>query len=184
MRFFATCARALEPLLADELHACGATWVEPTRAGVEFEGALEAAYRACLWSRVASRVLLPLRAFDAPTPDALYAGVQRIDWSAHLDARRTLAVDCSTSQSAITHSHYAALKTKDAIVDQLRTRRGARPNVDVERPDVRVNVYLHRDQATVSIDLSGTSQHRRGYRAKSAPAPHFCFFCHEKFLLD
>ena len=171
MRFFATCARALEPLLADELHACGATWVEPTRAGVEFEGALEAAYRACLWSRVASRVLLPLRAFDAPTPDALYAGVQRIDWSAHLDARRTLAVDCSTSQSAITHSHYAALKTKDAIVDQLRARRGARPNVDVERPDVRVNVYLHHDQATVSIDLSGTSQHRRGYRAKSAPAP-------------
>jgi 23S rRNA (guanine2445-N2)-methyltransferase / 23S rRNA (guanine2069-N7)-methyltransferase len=171
MRFFATCARALEPLLADELHACGATRVEPARAGVEFEGALETAYRACLWSRVASRVLLPVRAFAAPTPEALYAGVQRIDWGAHLDPRRTLAVDCSTAQSAITHSHYAALKTKDAIVDQLRARHGARPSVDVERPDVRVNVYLHRDRAAVSIDLSGTSQHRRGYRVKSAPAP-------------
>lgn len=171
MRFFATCARALEPLLADELHAGGATWVAATRAGVEFEGPLEAAYRACLWSRVASRILLPLRVFDAPTPAALYAGVQRIDWSAHLAPRRTLAVDCSSAQSAIAHSHYAALKTKDAIVDQLRTRRGTRPDVDVERSDVRVNVHLHRDRATVSIDLSGASQHRRGYRAKGAPAP-------------
>src|SRR4029079_484655 len=107
--------------------------VEEVRAGVEFEGSLESAYRACLWSRVASRILLPLRSFDAPTPKALYAGVQRIDWGAHLDSRRTLAVDCSSTQSAINHSHYAALKTKDAIVDQLRARRGARPNVDVDR---------------------------------------------------
>ncbi|HSP97039.1 MAG TPA: THUMP domain-containing protein [Candidatus Dormibacteraeota bacterium] len=171
MQFFATCARALEPLLADELHAFGAKAVEPTRAGVSFDGTLEVAYRACLWSRVASRILLPLRTFDAPTPKALYAGVQRIDWRMHLDAGRTLAVDCSSSQSAIGHAHYAALKTKDAIVDQLRARRGERPNVDVERPDVRINVYLHRDRAAVSIDLSGESQHRRGYRIKGAAAP-------------
>ncbi len=171
MRFFATCARALEPLLADELRAFGATAVEPVRAGVEFDGTLETAYRAVFWSRVASRVFLPLRTFAAPTPPALYAGVQRIDWGAHLDPRRTLAVDCNSVESAIDHSHYAALKTKDAIVDQLRARRGARPNVDVDRPDVRVNVYLHRDRATVSIDLSGESLHRRGYRAKGAPAP-------------
>ena len=162
MRFFATCARALEPLLADELRSFGATAVEPIRAGVGLEGELEVAYRACLWSRVASRILLPLKAFEAKTPQALYAGVQRIDWSKHLDPRRTLAVDCSTSQSAIDHSHYAALKTKDAIVDQLRARHGTRPSIDVERPDVRVNVHLNRDRATVSIDLSGESQHRRG----------------------
>ena len=171
MRFFATCARALEPLLADELRSFGATAVEPIRAGVGFEGELEVAYRACLWSRVASRILLPLKAFEAKTPQALYAGVQRIDWSKHLDPRRTLAVDCSTSQSAIDHSHYAALKTKDAIVDQLRARHGTRPSIDVERPDVRVNVHLNRDRATVSIDLSGESQHRRGYRVKGAAAP-------------
>ena len=172
MRFFATCALALEPLLADELTALGAANVHPTRAGVDFDGTLEVAYRACLWSRIASRILLPLRAFDAPTPEALYAGVQRIDWREHLAPGRTLAVDCAATHSAIGHSHFAALKTKDAIVDQLRARRGARPDVDVERPDVRVNVYLLKDQATVSIDLSGESQHRRGYRAKAgAPAP-------------
>lgn len=171
MRFFATCARELESLLADELTALGATRVEASRAGVDFDGTLEIAYRACLWSRVASRVLLPLRAFDAPTPQALYAGVQRIDWTEHIAPGRTLAVDCVAAQSRISHSHFAALKTKDAIVDQLRTRRGKRPDVDVERPDVRVNVYLFRDEATVSIDLSGESQHRRGYRAKGAPAP-------------
>lgn len=171
MRFFATCARALEPLLADELRACGASAIEPTRAGVAFAGGLESAYRACLWSRVGSRILLPLARFEAATPEALYAGVQGIDWTAHLAPRRTLAVDCSTAQSAIAHSHYAALKTKDAVVDQLRARRGARPDVDVERPDVRINVHLHRDLATVSIDLSGASQHRRGYRVKGAAAP-------------
>lgn len=171
MRFFATCARGLGPLLADELTSFGATALEPAPAGVGFEGSLETAYRACLWSRVASRVLLPLRVFEAPTPPALYAGVQAIDWGQHLDPRRTLAVDCHSGESAIAHSHYAALKTKDAIVDQLRARRGTRPSVDVERPDVRVNVHLHRDRATVSIDLSGESQHRRGYRVKGAAAP-------------
>jgi len=171
MSFFATTAKALEPLLAGELAALGATEIAPTRAGVAFAGGLEAAYRACLWSRVASRVLLPIASFDAASPEQLYAGVHAIDWQAHLAPRRTLAVDCTVSQSAVTHSHYAALKTKDAIVDQLRARRGTRPDIDVERPDVRVNVYLHRDRATVSIDLSGESQHRRGYRPKGAPAP-------------
>jgi 23S rRNA (guanine2445-N2)-methyltransferase / 23S rRNA (guanine2069-N7)-methyltransferase len=171
MRFFATCARALEPLLAEELRSFGAAAIAPTRAGVAFDGALESAYRAVLWSRLASRVLLPLATFEAPTPEALYAGVQRIDWTAHLAPRRTLAVACSTAQSALRHSHYAALKTKDAIVDQLRGRRGTRPDVDVDRPDVRVNVHVHRDRATVSIDLSGASQHRRGYRVMTAAAP-------------
>ena len=151
MRFFATCARALEPLLADELRSFGARAVEPTRAGVAFVGNLDAAYRACLWSRVASRILLPLASFEAKNPPALYAGVQRIHWSEHLAPRRTLAVDCSATQSSIAHSHYAALKTKDAIVDQLRTRRGERPDVDV---------------ASVSIDLSGESQHRRVVRVR------------------
>ncbi len=171
MRFFATTARALDALLADELTALGAQELEVGRAGVAFSGTLEIAYRACLWSRVASRVLLPLAAFDAASPEALYAGVQRVDWTRHLAPGRTLAVDCHLAQSAITHSHFAALKTKDAIVDQLRSRRGARPDVDVERPDVRVNLHLHRDRATVSIDLSGASQHRRGYRGRDAAAP-------------
>ena len=169
--FFATTAKGLEGLLADEVAALGATGVRAQRAGVEFGGSLEIGYRACLWSRIASRVLLPLASFAAETPSALYAGVRTIRWSEHIDRDRTIAVDCAVSRSRITHSHFAALKTKDAIVDQLREQRGARPSVAVERPDVRVNVYLHDDRATVSIDLSGDSLHRRSYRQSGGVAP-------------
>jgi 23S rRNA (guanine2445-N2)-methyltransferase / 23S rRNA (guanine2069-N7)-methyltransferase len=169
--FFATTAKAMESLLADELRELGATEVEPRRAGVAWRGSQETAYRAVLWSRIANRVLLPLTEFAAPTPQALYAGARAIGWAEHIAPGRTLAVDCSVSQSRITHSHYAALKTKDAIVDQLREQRGSRPDVDVQRADVRVNVYLHDDRAVVSIDLSGASQHRRGYRAVGTAAP-------------
>ena len=169
--FFATTAKGLEGLLAAELQDLGASDVKARRAGVAFTGALDVAYRACLWSRVANRVLLPLASFPAATPAALYDGVHSIRWWEHIDAHGTLAVECATSQSAIAHSHFAALKTKDAIVDQLRDRLGARPSVDVARPSVRVNVYLHRDEATASIDLSGDSLHRRAYRDRSVAAP-------------
>jgi 23S rRNA (guanine2445-N2)-methyltransferase / 23S rRNA (guanine2069-N7)-methyltransferase len=168
---FATTAKGMEELLATELRELGAIAVEVGRAGVSFRGPLEIAYRACLWSRVANRILLPLATFPAATPQALYDGVRTIRWSEHLDARRTLAVDCATSHSRITHAHFGALKTKDAIVDQFRDQVGARPSVDVSRPDVRVNVYLHNDNATVSIDLSGESLHRRAYRQRGAAAP-------------
>ena len=169
--FFATTAKGLEGLLADELRAMGAADVEPRRAGVAVHGPLEVGYRACLWSRVASRVLLPLASFAAETPAGLYAGVRTIRWSEHVGPSNTIAVDCAVSHSRITHSHFAALKTKDAIVDQLREELGARPSVAVERPDVRINVYLHEDHATVSIDLSGDSLHRRSYRQAGGTAP-------------
>jgi 23S rRNA (guanine2445-N2)-methyltransferase / 23S rRNA (guanine2069-N7)-methyltransferase len=169
--FFATCPKGIEPLLADELRQLGAEMVKETRAGVAFEGALAIGYRACLWSRLASRILLPLTSFPAPTPEELYAGAQTIAWKEHLAAEGTLAVDFTTSQSAITHSHYGALKVKDAIVDQLRDEFGVRPSIDTAQPDIRVNVYLLRDQATVSLDLSGESLHRRGYRTQTVQAP-------------
>ncbi|MFN8626775.1 MAG: THUMP domain-containing protein [Candidatus Binatia bacterium] len=171
MRFFATTAKGMEDLLAAELHELGGRAVEVQRAGVAFAGDLEAAYRACLWSRIANRVLLPLATFRAASPHALYDGVRTIHWAEHLDPRRTLAVDCVTVQSKLAHSHYAALKTKDAIVDQLRAQTGTRPSVDVARPDVRVNVYLHADRAVVSLDLSGESLHRRAYRQRGTAAP-------------
>ena len=161
MQFFATCAKALEPLVAGELRALGAADVAETRAGVAFSGTLETAYRACLWSRVASRVLLPLATFDAPDDEALYRGVRALDWRAHLGPDDTLAVDATAG----------ALKTKDAIVDRLRDETGRRPSVDTHTPDLRVNVYLHAGSATVSIDLSGDSLHRRGYRAHGVEAP-------------
>ena len=120
LKFFATCPKGIEPLLADELRTFAAEGVRETRAGVSFEGTLATAYRACLWSRLANRILLPLKSFPAPSPEALYEGVQTIAWKEHLAPEGTLAVDFTTSQSAITHSHYGALKVKDAIVDQLR----------------------------------------------------------------
>lgn len=169
--YFATCPKGIEPLLAEELRTLGAEAVRETRAGVAFEGPLAAAYRACLWSRLASRVLLPLARFPAPSPDALYDGTRSISWSEHLDRDRTFAVDASVSQSAITHSHFAALKVKDAIVDQFRAAAGRRPSIDTDRPDVRLNLYVHRDEAVLSLDLSGDSLHRRGYRRHGVEAP-------------
>lgn len=168
---FATCPKGIEPLLAEELRALGAPDVRETRAGVAFAGDTATSYRACLWSRLASRVLLPLAQFKAPSADALYQGVRTIRWSEHLGPESTLAVDCTAVQSPITHSHFAALKVKDAIVDQLRDELGARPSIDTDRPDVRVNVYLNHHDAIVSIDLSGDALHRRGYRADGMEAP-------------
>jgi len=168
---FATAPKALEGLLADELRALGALDVKETRAGVAFRGDLVLAYRACLWSRIANRILLPIAAFPAPDPEALYKGVQAVDWSQHLGPDGTLAVEFNTSRSKITHSHFGALKVKDAIVDQFRERSGERPSVATEQPDVRINVYVLDDHATLSLDLSGESLHRRGYRAATVAAP-------------
>ncbi len=171
MRFFATAPKGVENLVAGELTALGARGVRETKAGVNFEGSLELAYRACLWSRVANRILLPLCRFPAATPAELYDGVRSIDWRQHLQPNATFAVDFSSTASAITHTQFGAQKTKDAVVDQLRERCGQRPSVELARPDVRVNVNVRADAATVSIDLSGESLHRRGYRGENTPAP-------------
>ena len=170
-KFFATTAKAMEALLADELKALGALNVTPTRAGVSFEGTLETAYKACLWSRVANRVLLPLKQFAAPSPEKLYGEVKSIRWSDHLSNDKTFAVDFSSTQSEISHTQFGALKVKDAIVDQFRSVTGERPSVDTQKPDLRINVYLNENLATLSIDLSGTSLHQRGYRDEDVPAP-------------
>lgn len=168
--FFATTPKGMEIVLAEELRGLGLLKVREARAGVVFQGPLEAGYRACLWSRIANRVLLPLKTFSAPDADRLYGGIRAIHWTDHLTANQTLAVDFSSSQSALTHSHFGALKVKDAIVDQFRTLQGVRPSVDPVNPDLRINVYLHQDEATVSIDLSGDSLHRRGYREEGGEA--------------
>lgn len=169
--FFATAPLGVEPLLHEELRALGAESLRETRAGVYFTGTLDLAYRLCLWSRLASRVFLPLAEFSASTPQELYEGACSIPWSDHLESGATFAVDATITSSAITHSRFAALKIKDAIVDVLREERGFRPDVDVEKPDLRFNLYLRRDRAVVSLDLSGESLHRRGYRQETVLAP-------------
>lgn len=167
----ATVAKGLEPILVDELASLGAVSLRPTKSAVTFEGTLETAYLSCLWSRVASRILLPLSSFPASSANELYEGVQAIKWHEHLSPSGSLAVDGHVSSSAISHSHFAALKVKDAIVDQCRDRSGSRPSVDLNQPTHRINLYLHRNQAHISLDLSGDSLHRRGYRSKGLSAP-------------
>ena len=170
MDFFATAPKGLEGLLADELRALGAADAHERRAGCAFTGDLALAYRVCLWSRVASRVLLPLVRFPAADPDQLYEGVRSVPWGDHLDPEGTLAVDVATRGSSSVHTHYAALRVKDAVVDQFRERLGVRPSVDVHRPSLRLNVLLDREEATLSVDLSGESLHRRAYRREGEQA--------------
>ena len=169
--FHATTPLGLELLLADELSALGATSVVSGRAGVAFEGTMETAYRACLWSRLANRILWPLAKFPASTIDELYDGVRRVPWSSFLDTDTVIAVDFASSRSAITHTLYGAQKVKDAVVDYFMDLTGKRPSVDLSDPDIRINLYLDRDQATLSLDLSGDSLHRRGYRLEGGKAP-------------
>ncbi len=171
MLFFASCPPGVADLTAAELRTCGATKTREFKLGVEFEGTLETAYRACLWSRTASRILMPLATFPAANADALYAGVSAIDWSQHLAANGSMAIEFGGASSGITHTHFGALKAKDAIVDQFRARAGERPSIDVDRPNVRIDVRLDRDRATLSLDLSGESLHRRAYRARGVAAP-------------
>ncbi|MFL5302168.1 MAG: class I SAM-dependent RNA methyltransferase [Anaeromyxobacteraceae bacterium] len=171
MRFFATCAKGTEGALRRELSQLRLHAVRGDRGGVHFEGELVAAMKVCLHARTAMRVLLPLASFPAADPAALYDGVRTVDWTAWLTTRTTLAVDASVRDSAITHSGFAALKVKDAVVDVLRDKLGARPDVDAKDPDVRIVLHLAADAAELSLDLAGEPLHRRGYRAAMTPAP-------------
>jgi 23S rRNA (guanine2445-N2)-methyltransferase / 23S rRNA (guanine2069-N7)-methyltransferase len=169
--FVATCTRGVEPILVQELESFGIQNPQEGKGVVSFRGSLEDAYRACLWSRLANRILLPLHTFPAPDPERLYHGVRAIRWDDHLTPQNTLAVDFTSTRSQITHTHYGALKVKDAIVDQFRATQGTRPSVDPLSPHLRIRVHLEQDQATVYLDLSGDSLHRRGYRLDGAQAP-------------
>lgn len=171
MRFFATCARSLEKVLADELRALRADSIEVGRGGVAFEGDLALLYRANLWLRTAVRVLRPILDVDVHSPDELYAAVQSIDWSRTLTPEHTIAVDCNVRDSAITHSKYAALRVKDAICDQFVAKVGKRPSVDTETPMVGLNLHINQNHATLSLDSSGESLHKRGYRPIQTKAP-------------
>ncbi|MDI9239292.1 bifunctional 23S rRNA (guanine(2069)-N(7))-methyltransferase RlmK/23S rRNA (guanine(2445)-N(2))-methyltransferase RlmL [Lysobacter sp. LF1] len=171
MKFFASCGKGLEYLLADELMALGCTRATAAIAGVNVEGTLQDAQRAVLWSRLASRVLWPITEFDCPDEHALYAGVAAVAWPEHLAQGHTLAVDAHVSGEAITHARYAAQRVKDAVVDVMRAQTGTRPDVDVEHPDLRLSFVLRKGRAVLSIDLSGGPMHRRGWRTKQGEAP-------------
>jgi putative N6-adenine-specific DNA methylase len=128
-------------------------------------------YRANLWLRTANRILQPLAEFFCETPQHLYDGVRSIDWRRFLTPEMTIAVDCKVRDSGITHSGYAALKTKDAIVDCIRDHYGRRPSVDTLDPGLRINIHILRNNCTVSLDTSGVSLDKRGYRLDTGEAP-------------
>jgi putative N6-adenine-specific DNA methylase len=170
-RYFVTCARGLEPVLARELAALGADPVEPGRGGVTFAGDSALLYRANLWLRTAVRVLRPVLDADVRSTDELYEAVRTIDWSEFMTPDHTLAVDANVRDSAITHSQYASRRVKDAICDQFREKVGRRPSVDTDRPMVGLNLHVSRDHAILSLDSSWDSLHKRGYRPIQTKAP-------------
>jgi len=168
---FAAVPRGAEELAAAELATLGITDAKPGKGGVAFRTDRAGLYRANLWLRTASRVLVQLSQFPCSGPEELYAGVHAIAWHELITPDMTLAVDCSLRDSALTHSGFVALKTKDAIVDRIREACGSRPNVDTALPDVRINVHLHKNVCTLSLDSSGDSLDRRGYRLERNEAP-------------
>ncbi|WP_026602412.1 bifunctional 23S rRNA (guanine(2069)-N(7))-methyltransferase RlmK/23S rRNA (guanine(2445)-N(2))-methyltransferase RlmL [Methylomonas sp. 11b] len=171
-QLFATTPKAMEGILANEIKALGGLNVREKMAGVSFDGDLALAYRVCLWSRTANRVFLPLSSFEVKSQQDLYDGVKKINWFEHIKPDDSLAVSFSSKNNpAINNTHFGALKVKDAIVDQMRAKFNKRPNIDTDRPSIRVNVYLHNETAQLSLDLSGESLHRRGYRDVNIAAP-------------
>src|SRR5262249_24970145 len=154
-RYFATCARGIEPVLAGELRQLGADAVEPGRGGVAFAGPRELLYRANLWLRTAIRVLRPLLEAHVESPDELYDAVRGVDWTQYPPPAHPRAVDCTVRDSKLPHSKYAALRVKDAICDQFVERCGRRPSVDVDEPMVGLNLHVFRDEAVLSLDSSG-----------------------------
>ncbi len=170
--FTITTARGMLPLLEKELMQLGLRSIKREKGHIRLLGTLEDAYRVCLWSRIAIRVLLPIAHFSARTTDELYAAIADLPWEDHIEAQdSTIAVDFNSVRSKIHHSQFGAQRVKDAIVDRFRQQTGQRPSVDLFQPDLRVNVYLKNNHGVVSIDLSGESLHKRGYRVKTTEAP-------------
>lgn len=162
----------MESLLAVEIKRVGGKSIRPVVAGVAFVGKLEAAYRLCLWSRIASRVILPLANFQAKNSDILYDHVKKIPWEKHLTATGSFSVDFTGTNQHIRHTRFGAQRVKDAVVDRFREQGEDRPSVEFEEPDIRINVRLNkRDQVALGLDLSGDSLHRRGYRLDPTLAP-------------
>ncbi|MBA1189418.1 bifunctional 23S rRNA (guanine(2069)-N(7))-methyltransferase RlmK/23S rRNA (guanine(2445)-N(2))-methyltransferase RlmL [Pseudomonas entomophila] len=168
---YLTCPKGLEGLLAEEARTLGLLEVREHTSAIRGSADMETAYRLCLWSRLANRVLLVLERFSMNNAEDLYHGVQGVDWQDHLAADGSLAVEFSGHGSGIDNTHFGALKVKDAIVDRLRNRDGLRPSIDKLNPDVRVHLRLDRGEAILSLDLSGHSLHQRGYRLQQGAAP-------------
>ena len=169
---FATTPKAMEDILAEELRQLSISDIKTTVAGVSFTGTLADAYKVCLWSRIANRVLLVLSRFEVKDAEDLYEGVQAINWFEHIAPTDSFAISFTVKNSrVIRNSHFGALKAKDAVVDQMRKKFNKRPNIDTEQPSIRLNIHLNGSRAQLSLDLSGESLHKRHYRDQKVVAP-------------
>ncbi len=169
--YFATVARGLEEIAAKELTRLGAVNAKPEFTGVSFQGNRETLYRINLWSRVIFRVLMPIAELQSRDAEQLYKSIQSINWSDYIQINQAFAVNCTGSNRNLNHSHFTALQVKNAIVDQQRAKTGKRSDIDTENPDILVNVHIYQDNCVLSLDSSGFSLHRRGYRAAMGLAP-------------
>jgi 23S rRNA (guanine2445-N2)-methyltransferase / 23S rRNA (guanine2069-N7)-methyltransferase len=170
-QWFAACPRGIEGLLASELSDLGALSTRETVAGVYFEGPLAAGYRACLWSRLANRILLPVLTCEAPDADTLYQELRQVNWGSFFSVEQSFAIDFSGQNDEIRNTLFGAQKSKDAIVDWFVQACGERPQIEKRNPDIRLNIRLSKTRLIVGIDFSGGSLHRRGYRLRAGEAP-------------
>ncbi|MEX2596767.1 MAG: THUMP domain-containing protein [Salibacteraceae bacterium] len=171
MKIVAKTLFGLEPILSEELKALGAKNIVPLNRAIQFEGGQELLYRCNLASRLALRFLVPLSHFKAHNDRHLYQLTQKIDWSEYLDNDMTFSIDSTVYGTRFRHSQYAALKVKDAIVDQFKDKTGKRPSVDTANPDVRINLHISETEVNIALDSSGESLEKRGYRTESNEAP-------------
>lgn len=166
-----TGADGLEDLLLDELAELGGQDIVPLKGAIAVRGDLATGYRFCLWSRLASRVLMPLFTVRSGSSDQLYIEALRYPWEDVLRPGASFAIRAAAAKGVSTHTHYAALRLKDALVDRFRQRTGERPSVDTDCPDMSLHLFIEGEQMTVSLDFSGDSLHKRGYRAAQTEAP-------------
>ncbi len=169
--YFATVARGLEETAAVELAELGATNIRPDFAGVHFQGDKALLYRVNLWARIIFRVLVPIAEVKSYNSQQLYRSVQKLNWSAYLQPYMSIAVNCTGKNNNLNHTHFTALQIKNAIVDWQKDKYGERSNIDVEKPDLLINAHIHKNQCILSLDSSGSSLHRRGYRPAMGIAP-------------
>ena len=169
--FFAQTANYLEDMTSLEFAELGASEVKPIYRGLSFKADKESLYRILYQTRLASRIIAPLKSFDCHSDKYLYSQTGNIDWSEIFSNEDSFAINANVSDSKIKHSIYAAQVMKDAIVDQFRKKTGERPNYDQKDPDLRLSLHIHKNHASIGLDLSLTSLHKRGYRLRGVMAP-------------
>jgi putative N6-adenine-specific DNA methylase len=169
--YFATVSRGLEEVAARELERIGAKEVRPDFTGVHFKGDKKLLYKANLWTRTTFRILMPIATVKSFNGDELYRSVQKLDWSEYLDPDMTLAITCTGKNKHLNHSHFTALQIKNAITDLQKSKSGKRSSINTENPDLLINAHIDQKHCILSLDSSGSSLHRRGYRPAIGAAP-------------